>query len=88
MTQRMGQVKLIAAIVAVAVVVVVFAQNSQPVQFKFLFFESIWVSKTVLILMSAVLGSLVTLIVQFLWRRRKQPSAVPVTPPPVPTPSN
>jgi uncharacterized integral membrane protein len=66
----MGQIKLAAAIVFVAIVAVVFVQNSQPVQFKFLFFESVWVSKTLLIMMSAVLGSAATLLVQFLWRRR------------------
>ncbi|MBP1686295.1 MAG: hypothetical protein H6Q33_2438 [Deltaproteobacteria bacterium] len=78
----MGKTKLIAAIVAFVLLVVVFVQNSQPVQFKFLFFESVFVSKTLLILVSAVLGAAVTLLVQFSWRRRKRPAAAPAPPSP------
>jgi len=78
----MGKTKLIAAIVAFVLLVVVFVQNSQPVQFKFLFFESVFVSKTLLILVSAVLGAAATLLVQFAWRRRKRPAAAPAPPSP------
>ncbi len=83
----MAKAKLIAAIVVVILLVIVFVQNSQPVPFKFFFFDPLFVPKTVLILVSAVFGAGVTLLVQFLWRRRKRPAGVPV-PPPSPTASN
>ena len=72
---RMGKLKLTAALVVVTLIVVVFLQNSEPVRFKFLFFDSIEIPKTFIILGSAVFGALVTLLIQFVWRRRKRSSA-------------
>ena len=83
----MGKAKIIAAIVGIILLLLVFVQNSQPVQFTFLFFEPIFVSKTLLILVSAACGAAVTLLVQFAWRRRKRPAAAPAPPPATPPPS-
>lgn len=85
MTPYMGRVKLAAAIVVVALALVVFVQNSQPVSFTFLLFKPVYVSKTLLILVSAVVGAVCTLLVQFAWRRRKRPAAaaVPAPAPPL-----
>jgi len=83
----MGKAKLTAALIVLILLVIVFMQNSQPVQFKFLFFEPVSVPKTVLILSSAVFGAAVTLLAQIAWRRRKRKTTVPATrpaEPPVP----
>jgi uncharacterized integral membrane protein len=77
----MAKAKLIAAIVVLILLVIVFVQNSQPVPFKFLFFDPIFVPKTALILVSALFGVAVTLLVQFAWRRHKRTTALPATPP-------
>jgi uncharacterized integral membrane protein len=77
----MNQAKLIAALVVLVIVAVVFLQNRQPVEFTFLFFTPVPVSKTLLIFASAVFGSLATLLIQFLLRRRNRQSVPPASPP-------
>ena len=64
--------KLVGAIVIVALIVIVFLQNGEPVRFKFLFFDTIEVAKTLLILGSMVVGAVGTLVVQLFWRQRKR----------------
>jgi uncharacterized integral membrane protein len=64
--------KLVGTIVIVALIVIVFVQNSEPVRFKFLFFDTIEVAKTLLILGSMVVGAVGTLVVQLFWRQRKR----------------
>ncbi len=77
----MFKAKLIIAGVVIVLVAIVFFQNQQPVAFSFLFFAPVLVPKTVLILFSAVFGSLVTLLVQYVWRRRKRTSMAPAPQP-------
>ncbi len=67
-----GKAKLIAAIIIVALMVIVFAQNGEPVRFKFLFFNAIEIAKTLLIIGSMIVGAVATLLVQLFWRQRKQ----------------
>jgi len=64
--------KLVGAIVIVALIVIVFLQNGEPVRFKFLFFDTIEIAKTLLILGSMVVGVVGTLVVQLFWRQRKR----------------
>jgi uncharacterized integral membrane protein len=64
--------KLVGTIVIVALIVIVFLQNGEPVRFKFLFFDTIEVAKTLLILGSMVVGAVGTLVVQLFWRQRKR----------------
>jgi uncharacterized integral membrane protein len=64
--------KLVGAIVIVALIVIVFLQNGEPVRFKFLFFDTIEVAKTLLILGSMLVGAVATLVVQLFWRQRKR----------------
>jgi len=64
--------KLVGAIVIVALIVIVFLQNGEPVRFKFLFFDTIEIAKTLLILGSMVVGAVGTLVVQLFWRQRKR----------------
>ena len=64
--------KLVGAIVIVALIVIVFLQNGEPVRFKFLFFDTIEVAKTLLILGSMAVGAVATLVVQLSWRQRKR----------------
>jgi len=64
--------KLVGTIVIVALIVIVFVQNGEPVRFKFLFFDTIEVAKTLLILGSMVVGAVGTLVVQLFWRQRKR----------------
>ena len=66
----MAKAKIIAAILVAAYVIGVFVQNSEPVDFKFLFLGTIRVSRTLLIIVSALLGSAVTLLAQVMWHRR------------------
>ena len=75
----MGKVKLIAVIVILVVVLSVFLQNREPVRFEFLFFAPIEIAKTLLILGSALLGAVATLLSQFFWRRRKRLGSPSVT---------
>jgi len=56
----------------VALIVIVFLQNGEPVRFKFLFFDTIEIAKTLLILGSMVVGAVGTLVVQLFWRQRKR----------------
>ena len=78
----MNRAKLIAGLIIVALIVIVFLQNLQPVQFTFLFFGDVLVSKTILIFASALFGSAVTLIAQLVIRsRRRRPPAGPIAPP-------
>ena len=67
-----GKAKLIAAIVIVALIIIVFLQNGDPVRFKFLFFDAIEIAKTLLILGSMLVGVVGTLVVQLFWRQRKR----------------
>jgi len=67
-----GKAKLIAAIVIVALIIIVFLQNGDPVRFKFLFFDAIEIAKTLLILGSMLVGAVGTLVVQLFWRQRKR----------------
>jgi uncharacterized integral membrane protein len=67
-----GKAKLIAAIVIVALIIVVFLQNGDPVRFKFLFFDAIEIAKTLLILGSMLVGAVGTLVVQLFWQQRKR----------------
>jgi uncharacterized integral membrane protein len=67
-----AKVKLVGAIVIVALIIVVFLQNGEPVRFKFLFFDPIEVAKTLLILASMLVGAVATLVVQLFWRQRKR----------------
>ena len=64
--------KLVGAIVVVALIVIVFLQNGEPVRFKFLFFDAIEIAKTLLILGSMLLGVVGTLVVQLFLRQRKR----------------
>ena len=64
--------KLVGTIVIVALIVIVFLQNGEPVRFKFLFFDTIEIAKTLLILGSMVVGAVGTLVVQLFWRQRKR----------------
>jgi uncharacterized integral membrane protein len=84
----MGKVKIIAAVLVAAYVIAVFVQNSEPVDFRFLFFGTISVPRTLLIIASGLLGSAVTFLSQFIWRRRKRPSPAAVTQSSAPSPSN
>lgn len=84
----MGKVKIIAAVLVAAYVIAVFVQNSEPVDFRFLFFGTIRVPRTLLIIASGLLGSAVTLLSQFIWRRRKRPSAAPAVQSAMPGPPN
>ncbi len=72
----MSKAKIIAVVVVITIIVIVFLQNDQSVQFKFLFLDPVYVPKTILILGSALLGSIATLIIQFVWRHRRPPSQV------------
>ncbi|MFI5395081.1 MAG: lipopolysaccharide assembly protein LapA domain-containing protein [Candidatus Binatia bacterium] len=76
----MGKAKLIAAVTVAAIVAIIFLQNNQPVEFKVLFFDPIQVPKTLLILGSAVMGAVITLLFQFFWRYRKRLGSPAVTP--------
>jgi len=78
----MAKAKIIAAILVAAYVIGVFVQNSEYVDFKFLFLGTIRVSRTLLIIVSALLGSAVTILAQVMWHRHKRPSHVSVAPPP------
>ncbi len=82
----MGKIKLAVAVVVAAYVIGIFVQNSDPVDFKFLFLGTIRVSRTLLIIISALIGSMLTLIAQFAWRRRKRPSAPAAVPSSTPVP--
>jgi len=73
----MSKAKIIAVVVVIAIIVIVFLQNRQPVQFTFLFLDPVVIPKTILILGSALLGSIATLVIQFVWRRRRRASQVP-----------
>jgi uncharacterized integral membrane protein len=73
----MSKAKIIAAVVVIAIIVIVFLQNRQPVQFTFLFLDPVSIPKTILILGSALLGAIATLIIQFVWRHRRAASQVP-----------
>lgn len=84
----MGKVKIIAAVLVAAYVIAVFVQNSEPVDFRFLFFGTITVPRTLLIIACGLLGSAVTLFSQFIWRRRNRPSAAAVTQSSTPSPLN
>ena len=64
--------KLVGTLVIVARIVIVFLQNGEPVRFKFLFFDTIEIAKTLLILGSMVVGVVGTLVVQLFWRQRKR----------------
>ncbi len=75
-----GKVKLIAAIAVVALLVIVFLQNGEPVRFKFLFFDAIEIAKTLLILGSMLIGAVATLLVQLFWRQRKRLRAAQPSP--------
>ena len=66
-----GKAKLIAAIVIVALIIIAFLQNWDPVPFRFLFFDA-KIAKTLLILGSMVVGAVGTLVVQLFWRQRKR----------------
>ncbi len=78
----MTKAKIIAGLAVVAILIIVFLQNDQPVAFTFLFFRPVLVSKTLLIASSALLGSVATLLIQFLWRRRGR--TIPASPPSTP----
>jgi uncharacterized integral membrane protein len=67
-----SKAKLAGAIVVVALIVIVFLQNGEPVRFKFLFFDAIEIAKTLLILGSMLVGVVGTLLVQLFWRQRKR----------------
>jgi uncharacterized integral membrane protein len=67
-----GKAKLAGAIVIVALIIIVFLQNGEPVRFKFLFFDAVEIAKTVLILGSMLVGVIGTLVVQLFWRQRKR----------------
>jgi uncharacterized integral membrane protein len=67
-----AKVKLAGAIVIVALIIIVFLENWEPVQFNFLFFFTIKVAKTLLILGSMLVGVVGTLVVQLFWRQRKR----------------
>ena len=67
-----AKAKLVGAIVIVALIIVVFLQNGEPVRFKFLFFDTIEIAKTLLILGSILVGVVGTLVVQLFWRQRKR----------------
>jgi uncharacterized integral membrane protein len=67
-----ARAKLVGAIVIVALIIVVFLQNGEPVRFKFLFFDTIEIAKTLLILGSMLVGVVGTLLVQLFWRQRKR----------------
>ena len=82
----MGKIKVGVAVVLAAYVIAIFVQNSGPVDFKFLFLGEIQVSRTLLVIISALIGSVLTLIVQFAWRRRKRPTAPVAVPSPGPLP--
>jgi len=64
--------KLVGAIVVVALIVIVFLQNGEPVRFKFLFFDTIEIAKTLLILGSMLVGAVATVVAQLFWRQRKR----------------
>lgn len=70
-----GKAKLIAAIIIVALMIIVFVQNGEPVRFKFLFFNAIEIAKTLLIIGSMIVGAVATLLVQLFWRQRKRARA-------------
>jgi uncharacterized integral membrane protein len=67
-----AKAKLAGAIVIVALIIIVFLQNGEPVRFKFLFFDAIEIAKTLLILGSMLVGVVGTLVVQLFWRQRKR----------------
>ncbi len=67
-----GKVKLVAAIAVIALFIIVFLQNGEPVRFKFLFFQAIEIAKTLLIVGSMLVGAAATLLVQLFWRQRKR----------------
>ncbi|MGD0949710.1 MAG: lipopolysaccharide assembly protein LapA domain-containing protein [Candidatus Binatia bacterium] len=67
-----GKAKLIAASVIVLLILIVVLENWEPVEFSFLFFYTIKVAKTLLILGSMLLGVVGTLVVQLFWRQRKR----------------
>lgn len=79
-----AKAKLIAAIAVVALLVIVFLQNGEPVRFKFLFFDAIEIAKTLLILGSMLVGAVGTLLVQLFWRQRKRVRAAEHSVPPQP----
>jgi uncharacterized integral membrane protein len=61
--------------VVVLLVIAVFLQNLEPVEFRFWPFAPLRVAKTVIIAVSAVAGSVATLVVELYWKRRKQETA-------------
>jgi uncharacterized integral membrane protein len=67
-----AKAKWAGAIVIVALIIIVFLQNGEPVRFKFLFFDAIEIAKTLLILGSMLVGVVGTLVVQLFWRQRKR----------------
>jgi uncharacterized integral membrane protein len=64
----MRRAKITSAIVAVLLLVILSFQNPQPVVFKFLWIE-VPVPKILLMVLSGLVGSLATLIIQYLLRR-------------------
>ena len=68
----MAKVKLVSVLLVLVVVAIVFWQNNEAVQFRFIGLGSISVSKTLLILGSMLVGVVGTLVVQLFWRQRKR----------------
>lgn len=77
----MWKVKLAAALALLLIFVFVFVQNLDPVRFKLQPLGEINVSKTALILVSAALGSVVTLAVQWYVRRGRHQNQAAALPP-------
>lgn len=68
----MKDLKWIAVSVVVILVVAGLLQNLEPVTFRFWPLEPLPVPKTVLILISAIAGSITTLAIQWYWRRPRR----------------
>jgi len=78
----MRRAKIIAALVAVLLLVILSIQNPSPVEFSFLWM-TLPVPKMILVVVSGLIGVLVTLIIQFLLRSgssSRRPSSPPEGP--------
>ncbi len=71
----MRRAKITAALLAVLVLVILSFQNPAPVEFKFLWME-IQIPKIMLMVLSAAVGAVVTLVIQYLLRSGRVAPAI------------